>query len=146
MTVLKMSTQYYNTYTNPSVGSVDTAAYAKKVYNVKNLSASLGVAASAKSQSFATLRNVDSFVKNGFTASGLEQYESLKAAVTSNTTAKLISGGTGISSMYGLLGTQLDRITDQVNELFSSQVTSAVSGYSGYLNTASAGSLLDITA
>ncbi len=133
MTVLKLSTQYYDVYSNSSLRSVDTAAYAKKNYNVKNLSGSLGVVASARSQSFATLQNVDTFVKNGF-------------SVSSGTATNLLSGGTGMSPLYGLIGTQLSMAAEQVNKLFSSEVSSAISGYASYLDTASGGSLLDITA
>lgn len=146
MTVLRMATQYYDAYTNASLGSVDTAAYARKNYNVKNLSGSLGVVASAKTTNFATLRNVDSFVKNGFSASGLDHYDALKTAVSSGGATKLLSGGTGLSSLYGLLGTQLSIAKEQANELFSPDASSAISGYSKFLSSASVGSLLDITA
>ena len=148
MTVLRMATQYYDAYTNSSssLGSVDTAAYARKNYNIKNLSGSLGVVASAKTTNFATLQHVDTFVKNGFSATGLDHYDALKTAVSSNLAANLLSGGTGMSPLYGLLGKQLSMATEKANELFSPEVSSAISGYSRFLKSASAGSFLDITA
>lgn len=148
MTLLRLATQYYNTYTNPLLKSADPAAYARKNYNIKNLSGALGIVDSAKSTNFTTLQNVDTFVKNGFTASGLDTYETLKTVISSNPTAALLSGSTSMTPLYNILNTQLNMITDQVNELFASTpaASSAIAKYASYLNDAVYGSVLDITA
>lgn len=143
MTVTSLASNYYNIYTNSAIRSSDH----QNTYDVKKFSNALGVLQSAKSTNFSTLQNVDTFVKNGFAASALDDYDKLKTAIASSPISSLLSGSNGLSNMYHLLGTELSMITEQINELFSggSSVTNAIQSYASYLDTATNGSFMDFT-
>lgn len=146
MTVSGLSNLYYNIYTSPDARKADPAAYAKETYGISNLSGALSVMSSARSTNFATIQNIDTFVKSGFTATGLAEYDSLKASIAAHPVSTLISGSSGISSMYSLLGAELQGMTEKLDKLLEDMPKTELAAYTDYLNSASSyGSLLDIT-
>ncbi|MFA9380766.1 MAG: hypothetical protein ACERKO_06860 [Acetanaerobacterium sp.] len=153
MTITNQAAYYYKNYAfiNSSAygnNAVDFSKVSQKSYNVRNLTSALGVLAGAQSTNFATLRNVDSFVKSGYQAGGLDVYDSLKTAVSSSDVNDLLTGNTDLSGMYGLLGKQLETSTDQLfSELqFDPSASNAIASYTSYLSTTASESTLDITA
>ncbi len=139
MTLSNLASFYYSSYSFTSgntyqSNAIDATAYAKETYKVSNFSNALQALSTLSTPS--GLTKIDSFVQNAYQVSQLDVYDELGGMVSSGNITDLLSGSTGLSGMYRLLGTQLSISTSAVEELMesSSSVSSAIKSYQGYQN------------
>jgi len=111
-------------------------------YNVSDISNALDALEKTDSVSFESIGNVDSYAKNAYKLSQLDDYDKL-SDTSSSSISDLISGKTDTNDIYKLLADKNTLSTDEIQSLLESG-SSASSQYSTYLS--SSGSVINTLA
>lgn len=110
---------------------VDTSTVSKENYNVSNLENALDAMSETSSVSIDSISNLSSYVKNAYTLSQMDSYESLKSS--SSGISRLLSGEASAEDIYALIGAENEITADSVISSISGSGSSTIASYSAYL-------------
>lgn len=137
LTVSDQAQYMYNKYTLTNSDTykdneIDSSDVSKEKYNVSNLTNALDALDKADSVSFDSIGNIDSYAKNTYKFSQLDNYDSLNDASTSSIT-RLLSGKADSSDIYKLIENRNTLSADEIESLIGRD-SSTTSQYSTYLS------------
>lgn len=137
ITVSAQAQNMYNAYALSNSDAykeneIDSSTVSKEKYNVSNLTNALDALEKTDSVGFASVGNVDTYSKNVFFKSQLDNYDKLSDTDTTSI-SDLISGKTDVNDIYKLLADQNTLSSDKIKSLMDAD-TSTGAKYSAYLN------------